>query len=189
MGMSFFDVPVPAPEDAWEPPVWWGPPRGVLPGLSTQRAVVFRTAEVLLAADGFSAYPNGILFSLALWERDGESDKLDFPWEPHSTPSGVLSGEFLRFGIEFGDGTKWTNLNWSLPDEESEPTGPVVFDQGGKGGGASWESTYWVWPLPPPGDLTLVAEWPIHGIEETRVILDADELRERAAESEVIWPE
>jgi hypothetical protein len=46
-----------------------------------------------------------------------------------------------------------------------------------------------MWPLPPAGPLTVVSEWPAHDIPETRVVIDATELRDRAAEAEVIWPD
>ena len=46
-----------------------------------------------------------------------------------------------------------------------------------------------MWPLPPVGPLTLVAEWPAYGVAEARAAVDATELRARAAEAETIWPE
>jgi hypothetical protein len=33
---------------------------------------------------------------------------------------------------------------------------------------------YWVWPLPPPGRLDVVCEWPARGITKTTAELDVN---------------
>jgi hypothetical protein len=77
----------------------------------------------------------------------------------------------------FSDGTKWTNLDWRYPSHDEEPSGPVVSGRGGGGGGDEWEMGYWVWPLPPEGEMTFVASWPLRNIPEQRATVDASELR------------
>jgi hypothetical protein len=48
-------------------------------------------------------------------------------------------------------------------DEEAEPEGPVPSQGGGGGSDDYWESSFWLWPLPPPGPLAFVVEWPAKG--------------------------
>ena len=190
--MSFFVVPLP-PDSDWEPyvaqPEWAGPPRGVVPAYSPQRAEIFRTGDVFLVVDRLLVYPNGLQFTLVLLMRDSNYDLHDIPWGAHRGPRGTeLPDEFIRFGLVLADGSKWTNLDWREPWGEDEVTGPVVSELGGGGGGDSWEMSFWLWPLPPGGEITFVAAWPLHGILESTAKVDATELRERATEAEEIWP-
>ena len=127
-------------------------------------------------------------FTLNLWLR--ESDLVDLPWELSHRHGSPDDPEFLRFGIQFSDGSKWTNLPGPgmMPDFEEEPVGPVVIPQGGGGGSDHWEMRHWLWPLPPPGDLTFVVSWPLHEIHEASATIDATGLIECAAGAETIWP-
>ncbi len=43
---------------------------------------------------------------------------------------------------------------------------------GGGGGGRRYDMGYWVWPLPPPGPVTFVCEWPAYGIPENHVVVE-----------------
>ena len=53
-------------------------------------------------------------------------------------------------------------------------------DQAGGGGGGearySGSSRLWLWPLPPPGPIELVAEWRARDIPESRLLLDGSAL-------------
>lgn len=191
MSMSFIEIPSEDQEPSEsepEPPVWSGPPAGVLPGFSAQRAVLARTDDVLLSVDRLLVYSNGVVFTLMLMRREDRDDFGPVPGMLGRRPRPDLPSDFLRLGILFGDGSKWTNLEGRYPDEESEVSGPVVVAQGGGGGGKLWQTSFWVWPLPPPGRLAFVVSWPAEGIEEQMVELDADEIRERAVDAEQVWP-
>lgn len=188
--MSFFDdieFPDPPPRPVVERPPWSEPPRGVLPGYSSQRAVIFKSDDALLVVDRFLAYPTGFEFTLSLFLRGPSDETVDMPWELHRPGRSHLPEDFLRFGLQFGDGSKWTNLVWRHPLPNEDPVGPVVVGRGGGGGGDTWEMGYWVWPLPPEGDLTFVASWPVRGIPESRAVVDAGEIRARAEDAETIW--
>ncbi len=192
--MSFFDgrrlEPEPDPVPERTPPEWTGPPRGVLPGSSHQRAILFKTDQAILLVHRFLAFPNGAQFSLDLWLRAPDHEMRDRPWDRHlRSRSESLPDDFLRFGILFPDGAKWTNLDWQEPRGEDPPLGPVVLAKGGGGGGGDWRTDYWLWPLPPKGPLTFVAAWPAHGIAECTVTVDGTELRSRADDAEIIWPD
>lgn len=62
-------------------------------------------------------------------------------------------------------------------------------DRGGGGGGRFYSEDYWVWPLPPPGPLAFVCEWPAYGIGLSRVEVEAERVRAAAADALAIWPE
>ena len=60
--MSFFDVPIPETPD-WEPryeqPEWAAPPRGVVPGYSAQRAILFKDEERCFSSIASSSTQQG----------------------------------------------------------------------------------------------------------------------------------
>lgn len=68
---------------------------------------------------------------------------------------------------------------------EATPVAPDWF--GGGGGGSSWSMAYWLWPLPPVGPLSFIAEWPAYGIGESRATVDAGALRREAEHADVLW--
>ena len=91
------------------------------------------------------------------------------PFHPHRHRRGgrndpaQIPPEQLRFGVQFSDGRKATSVavgHWG----EGSPSEPVLMPNGGNGGLRSWDISYWLWPLPPPGPLEFVVEWPIANI-------------------------
>ncbi len=192
--MSFFDER-PPPEETRPteppPPEWAGPPPGVLPGLSPLRVVIFRTELACLVAQNFRAYPTGVEFALHLYLRGGKELRLDEPWgfHPPLPPGEPLRDDFLRLGLLFPDGTKWTNVAARPGWRGDPPAPPVVLSRGGGGGDHRWHFEFWMWPLPPEGPLTVVAEWPVGGVPETSVVVDGGAIRAAAAGAEILWPD
>jgi hypothetical protein len=198
--MSFFELP-PRPPEPDEPeddeqPEWMGAPENVLGAAIPIRLVLARTDDLAVAVTDATAYPNGFEFKLVVKARRvgdelGDFDPLDFDHPLlHQAPRRrrELPPELLRFGIEFSDGSKATNLGDPWPgDPEEMPSPPVLVPGGGGGGWGSWESDYWVWPLPPPGRFAFVCEWPAKGVPLTRKEIDAALIREAAGQAEVLW--
>jgi hypothetical protein len=182
--MSFFDDD--EPEAQVEPtpqnrPEWLGPNEGVLPVLSAQQAVLLKSKKFALIVDQLLVYPNGVQFRILLHHRQPDLARESPVRWPFGGPDAV------HYGCELGDGTKWSNSDPSLrPDTEID--GPVV--SGGAGAGGMWTSSasHWIWPLPPPGKITFVAEWPSQRLSRQSAEIDADELRDLSASAEVLWP-
>ena len=192
--MSFFEPLPPAPS-FYEPvavdrqPVWVGPPANVLPGVVPVELVIARTDETAVAFTGIRAYPTGFGFTLSLHLRRSPTyPPFDPPFEGDQIPDA-----FLRFGVQFADGAKATNLpRYDLyHDDDTEPTPPVLTAHGGKGRGRgrAWDADQWVWPLPPAGPLALVCEWPAGQVGESRVELDARPIRQAAERATTLWPD
>ena len=189
--MSFFDVPVPPPEPdppRQPTPPWLGPPRGLLPGLSAQRAILFRDDKAILIVDHFRVYPTGLSFSLRVILKERKENHRE-PWgQQFGRLPYPLPDDFLRFGIQFPDGWKWTNLLPDMRRPKQEPERHVITNRGTHGGDDSWKTDYWLWQLPTEGPLTFVASWPAYGVAEARATVDGAELRRCAKAAEVIWP-
>ena len=198
--MGFFDVPPPPepPGERFHPqPPWAGPPENVLGGVAPLRVVLARTERVAVAAIGASAYPTGVRFDVVVRMRplEDEDDIFD-PFGHHARhrrrrgepwpPLGVL-----RFGVAWPDGRKATTLGRGMwhHGEPDQPDGPLLQPRGGGGGGNSWTLGLWHWPLPPPGTIDFVAEWPAENIPETRVAVETAPFLEAAERAETLWPE
>jgi hypothetical protein len=104
-----------------------------------------------------------------------------------SPAGGELPDDVLRFGVEFADGRRATNLGHRDRTAESPPAITLNPRDGSGGGGRSFDFGYWVFPLPPPGTLTFAVEWPARGIELTRHEVDAAPILAAAAKSEQLW--
>jgi hypothetical protein len=195
--MSFFEPPARPPEGVFRavavsPPAWLGPPHNVLPGIAPVELIITRTDQTVVAIAGIQAYPAGFGFTLCLRLRNVSTrEEQQLPYLLDRTPLGgdPLPDEFLRFGMQFADGRKATNLDQPSYDPEHEPDRPVLIQQGGGGGGATWDMEHWVWPLPPPGPLAFVCAWPGRAIAETRTEIDAASILEAAGRTVTFWPD
>ncbi len=206
--MGFFDdrpepepEPVPVPAVPKDLPVWVGPPKRCLPALLDERLVVFRTDDLMFLIHDIRVYSVGLTFEALLFSRLEEKGFGITPWERRRRPlrPGEIdrSDEKMRFGVELADGRSWTTLDdvdsqtgeeHDKPDRlggPEEPDGPIVMARSGSGGDGEWSMKYWMWPLPPSGPLTFVADWPSRGIAEARVSIDADLIVAKATEAEV----
>lgn len=153
-----------------------------------------RTPRAAVLVQHLTVFPNGFEFRVvAACRLEGEI------WDPmhglagfRGRPGqrgGEMSDEILRFGLQFADGSKVTNLGPPMigPTDRAQ-TGPMLMHMGGSGGGEVVEQMYWVWPLPPPGPLAFVCEWPKFGIELTRHEIDADLIRKASTQAIELWP-
>jgi hypothetical protein len=195
--MSFFEPPPStptgfAPAAVMRPPAWLGPPLDVLPGVVPVELVIARSDQTVVAVTGMRAYPTGFGFTLSLRRRhlpDRQQHQFPFlfdydPSEGHPTPD-----EFPRFGVQFADGRKATNLDRHPLTDGEEPVPPVLTQGSGGGGGQIWDMEQWVWPLPPPGPVAFVCEWPAGGIAESRTEIDARSILEAAERAVTLWPD
>jgi hypothetical protein len=136
------------------------------------------------------SYSTGFVFRLALRVRPdaADFDPRQVMMQLHGGPGPMGSNdEQLRFGVEFGDGRKATNLGPRRPPAGEPPSISLTPHGGGGGGGRSWQIGFWVYPLPPSGPLTLAISWPSRSIPEQTHSLDAAPIIDAAAESVVLW--
>jgi hypothetical protein len=194
--MSFFEpVPPTGPVSramVVSSPPWLGPPLNALPGIAPVELVIARTDETIVALAGIHAYPAGFGFTLCLRLRNvSPREEEQFPYLLDRVPveGDPLPDELLRFGVQFADGRKVTNLDRPAYDPDQEPDHPVLVQHGGGGGGSAWDMQYWVWPLPPAGLFAFVCEWPARGIAESRAEIDAGLILEAAGRAVTFWPE
>ncbi len=175
-------------------PTWFGPPEDELGVCVPQALVVGRSERAVVALGYVTTYSTGLsleFLALARGLREREAQRLMH--EQHVIDDEPSDG-VLRIGIELADGSRVSNLvdRRRLWRTKGEPEKPVLLQHGGGsgstgGGDISLRPGYWLWPLPPPGLITLYVEWPALGIELASVQLDAAPILEAAGESLRLW--
>jgi hypothetical protein len=180
-------------------PPWMGPPIGAVPGIVALELPLARTDRFAVFVTRLAAYPEGFGFDLlALAAPDQDEDEMPDPMlfgpaRHHlHRRGGAMPDDLLRIGVQFSDGGKATNMGGfphPSPDFDTPPPGPVMHCGGGGGGGRRWHQSEWVWPLPPPGPLVFVCQWPAAEIPLTRREIDAQVILDAAARAEVVFPE
>jgi hypothetical protein len=68
------------------------------------------------------------------------------------------------------------------------PDGPVLRPHGGGGSRSAWRQHYWLWRLPPPGELLFACEWPDLKLDLTTATIDAAVLLDAARRARPTWP-
>jgi hypothetical protein len=185
--MSFFEsIPLPPPP-AGRPrrPVWSRPDAGIPRSLQADLMLI-RTERAVVAVTTVFAYPNGIEFTVRVHARDPAKFPLDpFGWHG---PGRELAEPAMRLGVLFADGRR-TASTVGRPRSD-DLAGRLVLTSGGGGGDEhNWRSSFWVYPLPPEGPVTLVVSWPEQGIPEARGELDGTAIRAAARQAVVLWPD
>jgi hypothetical protein len=196
--MSFFEPP-PPPEPgrrpvSLRPPPWAGHGDNVLAAPVSLSLLLARNDRAAVRLDWFAASPNGISLQLSARLREAWSPLRSGPrlfrFHRPFDRDGELSPEFLRFGVQLGDGTTATNLDRRHPRRGEQPEGALLTPHGGGGGGGlRFDQGWFLWPLPPPGLITYVCEWPLFEIPETRVEATSDALIEAASSAVELWPD
>jgi hypothetical protein len=172
-----------------------GPPEGVLPGIVAMELVLARNARAVVFVGHLEAYPTGLALQVRVLMADDESldpsprglgpppRSMRQPGEPRQD----RFDEMLRFGVELSDGSKAANVGGWTPREEGEPDGPVLLAQGGSGGRSRWDKRFWLWPLPPPGPVSFVCEWPSADLALSRSDIDARLVIDAAARALTVF--
>ncbi|BCY09535.1 hypothetical protein L3i22_046230 [Actinoplanes sp. L3-i22] len=154
--------------------------------------ILARGSDAVVAVSGIAAYPNGFAFTLTvvLRQEDRRGELFNQAFHRDFYDEDPPSPGFLRLGVQFADGAAASNLGRHPHlDPSADPVGPLLMHGSGGGGGRRYETSYWVWPLPPPGPMTFVCEWPAHAIGESRAEVDAELIRDAATRSVSLLPD
>jgi hypothetical protein len=184
--VSFFrKSPPPRPALQHRVPRPWDPPESEIPAIVPIGTLQFaRSEQAAIAIIGIAAYTTGFDIFMARRVRP------DLPgFDDGPTPE-MLRGvtdplSFPFFSLLLSDGTK---VDSGRPYKESQPPRPILRSRGGDGTSHSQFFRWWAWPLPPKGSLGFVSQWPIYGIAETRVSIDAQLILDAAQRSTQRWP-
>ncbi len=172
-------------------PEWLGPPDDWGGRIVPFDDALIATPDVALVVRGLSAYPTGFVVGLALHLRlpdDGTIGRsfLPQPVRPGDAPAGPP--DRFRLRIEFADGTSVSSTDLApLVLSSAPPADRVIAVRGGGGGHRRYDAAFWIWPLPPAGDLVFVCEWAAQAVWETRTVVDAGLVIEAANRCQRLW--
>jgi hypothetical protein len=189
---DFFDRPAPAPEPPGPrppSPPWLGPPDGVLPGVVGLELMLAANARAVVFVGGLAAFPTGLEFEVRVLVAPGENLEPSLNGVHHrpGTRPGNNYEEMLRFGVGFDDGRRATNVGGPSP-RGVDTEGPVLNGRGGSGSTSQWRQGFWLWPLPPPGPLSFVCEWPAADLARVHAEIDSQVILDAAARARVVFP-
>jgi hypothetical protein len=172
--MSFFDPPPrpPEPPSRPAPNMWWRRPDWEVGEPVPADVMLVRTDAVAVAVRNVAAFSTGVSFVLAIRTTAGLPPVHGrHRHHLHRRSSKPLPDDVFRFGVELADGRRAT-----IFDEHphgAAASAIALLPGRGSSTGAGWDESYWLAPLPPPGPLAFVCEWPVAGIPLTRAELDA----------------
>jgi hypothetical protein len=164
----------------------------VLPGIAVLDLLLVQTDRQAVWLDAAEVYPSGVILTVVLHGR---------------TPTRPGVGQSLgnwRFGVRFSSGQKAAVYGMGgmarLPEHGSwvsalaattapGPNEPVLRPLSGGGNRSRWRQRYWLWPLPPPGDLLCACEWPDRGMPLSTATIEAVALLDAATRARNLWPD
>jgi hypothetical protein len=183
--MAFFNPPPPHRPSGSRQPVLheWDEPDDSLGREVPLQFVIAGSHAAFVAVRRITAYRNGFAFEVSIRLLPGH--ELSHPSDffgvrtLRQTHDG-LPDELFRFGLEFADGSTVTSLEITGIGGPTRPRRPILAGGGGGGGDRRFDMRYWVWPLPPPGKLTFVSEWPAQDLPLTRHEIGTEPIRTAA---------
>ena len=185
--LRFFEL-MPA-SDHHRGEVWEGAPDEVRGGLVTIGRTLARTDRTAVELDYVRAYPTGFEFTVTL--RKASVDLNDHPewWlAARRIDEQEISDRFCRLEVIFSDGLRVSNANeFSGVSVGEAPPEAGIRSWGGIGHHRRWVKTYWVWPMPPPGPVTFISEWPAEEIPATETSIEGGSLIAAARAAQVLW--
>ncbi|WP_050053596.1 hypothetical protein [Pseudarthrobacter siccitolerans] len=185
------------------PPPWVAPPAHELPAVVHVGKFLHRSPSIVVGVKSAEVFSTGCSFSLSwLCRRVDQNDEdwTDLQEHFHHSGMGFRQGRSqqtsLMFGVQFPNGSKASTAYQgphSLRGIGQDPEPPTLaLNNGGGSGGddeLSGTGTIWLWPLPPAGEIRLLAQWIALGMPESSVVVDGTQLREAAAATQKYWPE
>ncbi|MPQ96664.1 hypothetical protein GB931_01760 [Modestobacter sp. I12A-02628] len=208
---SFFPAVTPADpldeSDVTPPeldPVWGGPPHGELPVPTATSVVVGRSASTVVSLDAVRCWSTGLTLDLSIHLVEagrGARRALFHALDAHHGRGPLdlfLPAGGLRLGVQYADGRRTSTVEesaWLSVPQDVAPADwlpdQVVLEglDRPRAWGRTWRRTLWMWPVPPPGDVTVVCLWPDRGIEETRSSFPAGPVIAACAGAGPLWPD
>lgn len=166
-------------------PDWLMPPR-MIGGHVTGPVLIGRSGGLVVAARQVLAFPTGVEVEVEVHARrsPGAGTAPVAADQPRHPP--------LRFWVQFADGREAAQGDEAGLRSGRGPMLTASSFQASSTGPDDREDvrlTLWIWPLPPPGPVTVTCSWPGRGLDDARLVLDGDQIRAAASQAQPFWPQ
>jgi hypothetical protein len=168
----------------------YNPPENEIPGVIAFSALLGRSDDAVVALVGARAYSAGIEFEIAVrlrrYDDTNPSALNDAMYGGRRTGS---TDKALLLGAEYPDGRRASSLSGPSFSGFDLPTVEPTLSPGRGGGSAtSQQMTFWLHPLPPPGDVILISAWPALEVPERQTVIAGDLIAAGFAAIVELWP-
>ena len=188
--MSFFEIPELDPPKPWRPSAPWkrAPEHELGVDLPLGLTLVERD-DLRLTLMGAVVYSTGFALWLQFLRRAGDLEDVFQSEMDVRMHESQVTEKFLRFGVEFSDGRQRTNLDEITREGRGADSHPPAIYLSGQGHGHAHLGglTAWIWPLPPPGSLGILTEWPAASVPLIRTEIQTEPIIEASRRSERFW--
>lgn len=164
-------------------------PNNEMPGCVPIEAMLASSEDVAIFVCALSVYRHGVDLTVEVRARPGRpvNDQADF------LGSAIFGhgseGQPLRLEVEFADGRRTSDVHVTEPSSgDPRQQQPRLWSSGGGGDDRSASASWFLTPLPPPGDLRIACAWPSRGVPETITTLSAEPILSAAARARELWP-
>ena len=160
-----------------------GPAQDEIGVLAMSGFPLARSADVVVALSGVTAFSDGLLLHVAvLFADEQKRELLDWSLQEYSRSPGRF-----RLGVQLPSGVRATTGTGDAPPLETPATQAVLTLLSNAAGPLRWNGDYWLWPLPEEGSMVIGCRWPDRGIDETLVSVETAALLSAAATSGPVW--
>jgi hypothetical protein len=142
--------------------------------------LIARSDQCVVAVRHVLAFPAGVEVEVEAHGRQGRQGPEDLTGYPQ-----------LRFRLSFADGREAAQDDEAGLRNGLGPMLSVTASEGSSGGPDDDEHvrlSLWIWPLPPPGPVTMTCSWPDRGLQGAGLVLDGAEIRAAASQAVPFWP-
>jgi hypothetical protein len=162
-------------------------PENEVPGIIPLSAVIARGPDLAVMLTHAAVYSTGVALGFLVRRSPSSPDDSLYEQVQGDHRRGVPQ---LLIGLEYADGRRVTNLAGRQdPFQRADGDDSPLLSPGGGGGGShSVDLSYWLWPRPTEGGLTIVCAWPSQGIAETRTVISAEAIAGAAVQNVELWP-
>jgi hypothetical protein len=157
--------------------------------------MLVQNGEAAAWVSHLSVYESGFLLQMVVLTREDKHWLTGVRFDPPIPDSPADLREFeegFSLFVRFADGTTVSNVlartSGGSQRELPKPSGPRLGVHWGQGVDGLSEYSYWISPLPPPGEFSIAIEWPAARLAEGSVSLSGDSVRAAALRSQVIFP-
>jgi hypothetical protein len=162
-------------------------PENEVPASVAVDLVLGSNVDVVAYVSGMLVFSTGVELTLDVRARPGH--RIDGEALADLLFHRSRGGKPYLFGVEYADGRRSARRHTFAPVPEPDPDAVSLLQTGGSGGGGnSYSLSYFLSPLPPPGEVHFHFLWPDATIPETRSTMSADAILDAASRARVLWP-